>query len=363
MILTLSLVMCLTMAFPASAADYPVISSPYYMATYNYIEDKANNYGYPYKAYFICPSTNILIAICSKTPNLIDRDAIRLFGRYVDKGGSTWTTTGAGDDYFKSIVVNSKIILTLYTNSTFNATRAGTTLEYYLPEMSTLKLNIPASLCRSLSEFVPPVDTSALQTLITQAKAMQNTGYTSESWNALQAQITASESVIANASKTQAQVDSAKNALQAALDNLALSPPLPDTIELDELLVEADVIEDIGYTVNSWVRFDNARIAGHALLARPTYTETEVHVTTVELRTSMNALAVAQPVEPPKPPATPLGYDLETGDVSGYLKVVPGIFYNYIRSAQPIAIGIFGIVLSILIVPRVLVVIIPKLRR
>jgi uncharacterized repeat protein (TIGR02543 family) len=60
----------------------------------------------------------------------------------------------------------------------------------------------------------------ALNTAISEAKAMTQTTETDESWSALQDQITAGEAVSADANATQAQVDAAVAAIETAIENL-----------------------------------------------------------------------------------------------------------------------------------------------
>ena len=63
------------------------------------------------------------------------------------------------------------------------------------------------------------VDTAALQASITKAKALKESDYTAETWNALKTALTSAETALAE-KKSQDTVDAAKKNLDSAIDNL-----------------------------------------------------------------------------------------------------------------------------------------------
>lgn len=75
----------------------------------------------------------------------------------------------------------------------------------------------------AMRRLVLPTDITALEELIQTAKAINNTGYSAVSWNALQVQISASESLLESNDYMRVQIIAAIENLQAALDGLALS--------------------------------------------------------------------------------------------------------------------------------------------
>lgn len=346
----LALYMCLAMAFPAGAVVYKTELSDLKSILNDFDAYAASKKpsGYDYK--FVCVTLS---------------------------GGSLWSvrvyysnksTIGVGSSVYWIHTANpsdTKIYdVGLRTVSSFSwidlgfnvrfTDNSNQTSTYYVQDLSTASIPALSTLSYTydyIASSVPPIDITALQSLIVTAKAKTDTGYTDVSWQALQSAIAAAENLLKTTGYTQSQVDSAKNTLQAALDGLALPPALPDTNELIELLIEADKIDDIGYTAPTWTRFDNARASGHSLLARPSYTEPEVSATTIELSVSMNGLTLQTIISPPLP--TGNGFDLGTGEVSGYLVQIPEISSNYIVSIYPVVIGIFSILFSIKIIPLV----------
>ena len=72
----------------------------------------------------------------------------------------------------------------------------------------------------AMDALVNRANTDNLSALIATAKAKQNDGYTTDSWNALQTAITEAEAVVANPDSSQSEIESKLNALQNALDAL-----------------------------------------------------------------------------------------------------------------------------------------------
>ena len=74
----------------------------------------------------------------------------------------------------------------------------------------------------AMDALVNRANTDNLSALIATAKAKQNDGYTTDSWNALQTAISEAEAVIANPDVSQSDIESKLNALQNALDALVV---------------------------------------------------------------------------------------------------------------------------------------------
>ncbi|MCC8076586.1 MAG: fibronectin type III domain-containing protein, partial [Clostridiales bacterium] len=87
---------------------------------------------------------------------------------------------------------------------------------------------ITAALTAAIDALEVPVDTDALTSAIKQAQALTESDYTAESWADLQTALTAAQTVAANASATQTEVDEAAAALTAAVAALTVYVE-PDT--------------------------------------------------------------------------------------------------------------------------------------
>lgn len=108
-----------------------------------------------------------------------------------------------------------------------------------------------------LDSAQPSVDKSALQTKLTQAKAIASNGYTADSFAALQTEISSAQAVLDNSGASQSEVDAAVSALQTAIDNLIEETTVSKTA-LNNKLVEAGAITSDGYTAESFAALQTA---------------------------------------------------------------------------------------------------------
>lgn len=107
---------------------------------------------------------------------------------------------------------------------TTKKTLTGERMTYEVPAMSLTVVKVTHT---QKSEEKPPVvdppvvvDKKALNTAITTAKTKKQIDYTTSSWNKFTASLTAAQNVVRNTQATQAQVDTAKKNLDAAVKGL-----------------------------------------------------------------------------------------------------------------------------------------------
>ena len=77
-----------------------------------------------------------------------------------------------------------------------------------------------SELGNALEALVKRANTDELKTILEQASALKNEGYTQATWSALQQAIDHAQRVLDNANATQSEVDAQVQALQTAMDNL-----------------------------------------------------------------------------------------------------------------------------------------------
>ena len=87
-------------------------------------------------------------------------------------------------------------------------------------------------------EELPPVDYTALNAALGEAKAATKGEFTDKSWNALQAAIVAAEALLPDRALVQAQVDTATEALNAALAGLTVPEVTVETEIVTEVVTE-----------------------------------------------------------------------------------------------------------------------------
>ena len=92
-------------------------------------------------------------------------------------------------------------------------------------------------------EELPPVDYTALNAALGEAKAATKGEFTDKSWNALQAAIIAAEALLPDRALVQSQVDTATEALNAALAGLTVPEITVETEIVTEVVTEIVTVE------------------------------------------------------------------------------------------------------------------------
>ncbi|MCD8335139.1 MAG: sortase B protein-sorting domain-containing protein [Clostridiales bacterium] len=129
------------------------------------------------------------------------------------------------------------------------------------------------------------VDTAALTSAIEQANTLAESGYTADSWAAMQTAL-ADATALAEATtgKTQAEVDKITAALTAAIDSLVDITALTAAIETAQALTESS------YTADSWAAMQSALTAAQTVAADSDATQTQVDEATSALTATVAAL-------------------------------------------------------------------------
>ncbi|MDR1801779.1 MAG: FIVAR domain-containing protein [Lachnospiraceae bacterium] len=137
-----------------------------------------------------------------------------------------------------------------------------------------------------------PVDKSALQSLYDNYKDNTQANYTDESWADLQTKLSEADTVLQNSGATQAEVDSAKNALQDAIDALEEKPEPTDKTLLQSLYdAHKDDVQG-NYTDDSWNDFEDALTEAKDLLDNTSATQVEIDAAKDALNNAISALTL-----------------------------------------------------------------------
>ena len=154
----------------------------------------------------------------------------------------------------------------------------------------------------------PAPDTSVLQAVYDNARAVSNTDgtYTSESWAALEAELTAAQAVLADGSATQAQIDAAVDRLSAAVAGLGVAPvepPAPNKAVLESVYGSAHALSNTGgvYTAASWSALQATVTAAEAVLSDTSATQAQIDAVVQELSSALAGLVPAAPTTPVPP--------------------------------------------------------------
>ena len=133
------------------------------------------------------------------------------------------------------------------------------------------------------------IDKSSLETLYNQYKDLEKTGYIKDTWETFTKALNAAENVLNDDTADQEQVDTAAEALQAAVDGLRVSKTtleyyLTQAKEHVENGDTADVVESVKQL------FDEAIAQGDAVMTKENATKDEVTNATLKLMLAIQAL-------------------------------------------------------------------------
>ena len=113
----------------------------------------------------------------------------------------------------------------------------------------------------TLSDVEETVDKTALSEVIDAAKAIEEEGYTANSWSALQDTLAAAETIMADEDATQEQVDQAASALQSAMDALQVKASASALNALQNMVDKAETLGSDDEALNAAITTAKALLA------------------------------------------------------------------------------------------------------
>ncbi|MEA5118782.1 MAG: family 78 glycoside hydrolase catalytic domain [Propionicimonas sp.] len=154
------------------------------------------------------------------------------------------------------------------------------------------------ALTEAISELVRRGDPAVLEALIAAADALSGklAGFTDESVAALTEAVASARQVYQDrADRTQAQLDTAASAVQAAMSGLVMAAPTVDTSVLQAVYSQAEILSNDNdtYTPSSWSALQAGLAAAEAVLADRSATQAEVDAAMTKLGVALAGLEVA----------------------------------------------------------------------
>ena len=146
------------------------------------------------------------------------------------------------------------------------------------------------ALAEAKAALVARADKDALKKLIAEVETLDEKAYTSASWKTLSDALTAAKTVDADANATQAAVDDAVKALNAAKDAL-VSRANKD--ELNALIAEVEALDEKAYTAETWKNIPEALAAAKAVAEELDATQKAVDAAKDALAKAVKALEAA----------------------------------------------------------------------
>ena len=132
-------------------------------------------------------------------------------------------------------------------------------------------------------------DKAALNALIAEAEALNESDYTAASWAVFAKALSDAKSVAANTSATQAAVDEAKANLQTAMDALEKAAAA-DKTALNALIAKAEALDESDYTASSWKAMQTALASAKKVAADASATEEAIAAEISNLQNKLDAL-------------------------------------------------------------------------
>ena len=158
---------------------------------------------------------------------------------------------------------------------------------------TTETFTMPNSMVKVSAVFRTDVDLSALDQMIAEYENVTFDGYTEESWKTFTDALEAAQAASGNVDATQAEIDSAKEALETAYNGLTKAPTATaeEIAALTALITEYEKVANDGYTEESWKNFTDALAAAKAAVEKEGATTTDISRAKAALEKAYKELA------------------------------------------------------------------------
>ena len=139
--------------------------------------------------------------------------------------------------------------------------------------------------------FTHKADRTNLDSAIDAAEKLDQSAYTSSSWNAMSEALTKAKDVQANVAATDDDIAQALNALNSAVNSLAAKATDEAKSTLTDLIASAGAVKNDGYTDASWNNFQTALDKAKQVAAMADPSASEVASAVDKLKATQDALA------------------------------------------------------------------------
>ncbi len=145
-------------------------------------------------------------------------------------------------------------------------------------------------------------DKSALESKVSEAKALKAVDYTPVSWTELEKALAEAEGTLKEANAKQSEADAAYQKLAAAINALEKVVPKADKTRLQKKVNEAKALKSSDYTASSWNILKSALQAAESVLSKEDASQTQVDAALQKLEDAIRSLQKLAPVTPVKKP-------------------------------------------------------------
>lgn len=148
-----------------------------------------------------------------------------------------------------------------------------------------------------LEEVHADVNLEEIRALIDEALQIQNDGYTTESWDALQNALVNAALAVSDPDVTQEQIDQLAAALRDAIDSLEEAKEEADLDAINALIDVAQKLNESDYTADSWKALEEALADAVAAAEDAESTQAQIDKAAEALVDAITALKAAEPAE------------------------------------------------------------------
>ncbi|KRM71197.1 TIM-barrel domain-containing protein [Lacticaseibacillus brantae] len=201
-----------------------------------------------------------------------------------------------------------------YTPDTWAALQAAVAKgDKLIPDENAVQADViaaTAAIQSAIDQLKPIKDNStskiALADSISQAGQLKESDYQPANWPAFTEALAAAKKVQADDNATQAEIDSANQALKAAMNALV---PIDDTVDktaLEALVEKTNKLDPANYTAGSWIAVENALENANKVLKDDQATSAMIKAAIDQINTAVGKLEAIKPSQPtPTPTPTP----------------------------------------------------------
>lgn len=148
-----------------------------------------------------------------------------------------------------------------------------------------------------LEEVHADVNLEEIRALIDEALQIQNDGYTTESWDALQDALVNAALAVSDPDVTQEQIDQLAAALRDAIDALEEAKEEADLDAINALIDVAQKLNESDYTADSWKALEDALADAVAAAEDAESTQAQIDKAAAALVDAITGLKAAEPAE------------------------------------------------------------------
>ncbi len=180
----------------------------------------------------------------------------------------------------------------------------------------------------------PEVTKEALEKLIQEQKEHQEKDYTASSWKVYSEALKQAQTVVDQATATQAEVDQAEAKLRSAVKQLVKVPTKEvDKTNLLKIIKENEKHQEKDYTASSWKAYSEALKQAQTVADQTTATQAEVDQAEAELRSAVKQLTLKNSGENKK--------ETKNGGNNGHLNTSTGVDQTGTKQVKPSSQGGF----------------------